>query len=67
MITSDIAIRGGRSIPLKKTVDDAVKKCPSIRKVLVAPRPENGSPPQLGPLDIDLNEACYVLLYEKLL
>ena len=35
VITADEGIRGGKIIPLKKTVDEALKNCPSIKKCLV--------------------------------
>ena len=36
MITADEGVRGGKTIPLKETVDAAVKDCPCIKRVLVA-------------------------------
>ena len=38
VITSDEGVRGGKTIPLKQTVDDAVKDCPCVKRVLVATR-----------------------------
>ncbi|XP_042301287.1 acetyl-coenzyme A synthetase 2-like, mitochondrial isoform X2 [Sceloporus undulatus] len=38
VITCNQGLRGGRIIELKKTVDEAVKKCPSIKRVFVAQR-----------------------------
>lgn len=35
VITADEARRGGKRIPLKKNVDEALKKCPQVRKVLL--------------------------------
>ncbi|MSP82529.1 MAG: acetate--CoA ligase [Alphaproteobacteria bacterium] len=35
VITADEGVRGGRRIPLKKTIDEAVARCPGVRKVLV--------------------------------
>jgi hypothetical protein len=41
VITADEGIRGGKTIPLKKTVDEAVALCPSVKKVFVFKRGEN--------------------------
>ncbi len=38
VITSDEGIRGGRTIPMKKNVDDALTSCPTVEKVLVVRR-----------------------------
>ncbi len=38
VITSDEGVRGGRTIPLKANTDAALKKCPSVEKVLVVKR-----------------------------
>ena len=35
VVTADEGIRGGKIIPLKKTVDTALEQCPSIKKCLV--------------------------------
>lgn len=35
VITADEAVRGGKSIPLKNSVDEAIAHCPSIRYCLV--------------------------------
>ena len=35
VITADEAVRGGKSIPLKSSVDEAIAHCPSIRYCLV--------------------------------
>ncbi len=35
VITADAGVRGGKSIPLKKTVDEAVARCPDIDLVIV--------------------------------
>tara|TARA_B100000700_G_scaffold53980_1_gene57653 strand:+ start:5059 stop:6978 length:1920 start_codon:yes stop_codon:yes gene_type:complete len=35
IVTASEGIRGGKIIPLKKTVDEALKNCPSIKKCLV--------------------------------
>lgn len=33
VITADEGMRGGRAIPLKKVVDEAVAQCPTVKKV----------------------------------
>jgi acetyl-CoA synthetase len=38
IITSDEGVRGGRPIPLKANVDEALKKCPSVRTCIVVTR-----------------------------
>ncbi|OCT77789.1 acetyl-coenzyme A synthetase 2-like, mitochondrial [Xenopus laevis] len=54
VITFNQGLRGGRITDLKKTVDEAVKNCPSIKHVFVAHRTENEVP--MGKLDIPLEE-----------
>ncbi|OCT79768.1 acetyl-coenzyme A synthetase 2-like, mitochondrial [Xenopus laevis] len=54
VITFNQGLRGGRTTELKKTVDEAVKNCPSIKHVFVAQRTENEVP--MGKLDIPLEE-----------
>lgn len=38
VLTSDGAYRGNKTIPMKTTVDEALKSCPSVEKVLVFKR-----------------------------
>ncbi|MGH6719720.1 MAG: acetate--CoA ligase, partial [Alphaproteobacteria bacterium] len=38
VITADEGVRGGRRIPLKATTDDALKRCPGVRHVVVVRR-----------------------------
>ena len=54
IITCDQGVRGGKLIELKKTVDNAAAKCPSVRHVLVSKR--TGNPVSSTPLDVDLDE-----------
>eukprot|EP00079_Xenopus_tropicalis_P035955 XP_017949726.1 PREDICTED: acetyl-coenzyme A synthetase 2-like, mitochondrial isoform X2 [Xenopus tropicalis] len=54
VITFNQGLRGGRTTELKKTVDEAVKNCPSIKNVFVAQRTENEVP--MGKIDIPLEE-----------
>lgn len=44
VITADEGIRGGKTVPLKKNVDEALKKSPSVEKVLVIKRTGNAVP-----------------------
>ncbi|XP_033873409.3 acetyl-coenzyme A synthetase 2-like, mitochondrial isoform X2 [Acipenser ruthenus] len=54
VITSNQGLRGGRVIELKKTVDEAVKTCPTVKHVFVANRTENKVP--MSEIDIQLEE-----------
>ncbi|XP_017674409.1 PREDICTED: acetyl-coenzyme A synthetase 2-like, mitochondrial isoform X1 [Lepidothrix coronata] len=54
VITYNQGVRGGRIIELKRTVDEAVKNCPSIKHVFVAQRTDNKV--QMGDCDIPLEE-----------
>ncbi|KFU95201.1 hypothetical protein M959_14127, partial [Chaetura pelagica] len=54
VITYNQGVRGGRIIELKRTVDEAVKNCPSIKHVFVAQRTDNKV--QMGDHDIPLEE-----------
>ena len=38
MIVADEAYRGGKCVPLKRTMDTALKICPSVETVFVAER-----------------------------
>ncbi|MEX2649587.1 MAG: acetate--CoA ligase [Alphaproteobacteria bacterium] len=38
VITADEGVRGGRKIPLKKTMDEALARCPGVRHALVVRR-----------------------------
>lgn len=54
IITMDQAVRGGKVIELKKVVDAAVAKCPSVKQVLVGTR--TGASVNMGPKDIKLDK-----------
>jgi acetyl-CoA synthetase len=41
IITADEGVRGGKIIPLKKIVDDALTKCPNVKKCVVVKRTGN--------------------------
>jgi len=38
VITADEGLRGGRKVPLKANTDEALKKCPSVKSVIVVKR-----------------------------
>jgi len=38
VVTSDGGFRGNRDIPIKQIVDEALEKCPTVKKVIVAER-----------------------------
>ncbi|XP_069493716.1 acetyl-coenzyme A synthetase 2-like, mitochondrial isoform X2 [Ambystoma mexicanum] len=54
VITVNQGLRGGKITELKKTVDDAVKLCPSVKRVLVAMRTDLKVP--MSELDVPLEE-----------
>ncbi|XP_030297762.1 acetyl-coenzyme A synthetase 2-like, mitochondrial [Sparus aurata] len=54
VLTCNEAVRGGRVVPLKSTVDAAVRSCPTVQHVFVSQRTEN--PTEMGPLDVPLEE-----------
>jgi len=41
IITADEGVRGGKIIPLKKITDEALKKCPNVKKCIVVKRTGN--------------------------
>jgi acetyl-CoA synthetase len=47
VITANEGIRGGKIIPLKNNVDDALKECPRVRSVIVVKRTETISDMQV--------------------
>ncbi|TVR12138.1 MAG: acetate--CoA ligase [Planctomycetota bacterium] len=56
VITADEGVRGRKVIPLKRTVDEAVMACPSVRHVFVTKRTGN-KVPFFPPRDVWLDEA----------
>ena len=41
VFTANQGLRGGKAIELKKTVDAAIKNCPSVKNVFIYKRTEN--------------------------
>ena len=54
VVTSDEAVRGGKTIPLKSIVDEAVEGCECVRKVFVSRR--TGADVPMTERDIQLEE-----------
>uniref|UniRef100_A0A8C8SNF1 Acetyl-coenzyme A synthetase n=1 Tax=Pelusios castaneus TaxID=367368 RepID=A0A8C8SNF1_9SAUR len=54
VITVNQGLRGGKVIELKQTVDQAVKACPLVKRVLVSMRTEQNVP--MSELDVPLEE-----------
>jgi len=55
VMTADQGVRGGKTIPLKQTVDTAVAECPGVETVLVQKR--TGADVPMNSKDVDLNAA----------
>ena len=55
VITADQGLRGGKIIPLKRTVDEATMAAPSVRHVFMAHR-TNAKVPFFPPRDVHLEE-----------
>lgn len=55
IVTADEAVRGGKKIALKTTVDKAMESCPGVEKVFVMQR--TGAQIPMGPKDVFLEEA----------
>ena len=60
VITADQAVRGGKVIELKKTVDAAVAKCPSVKHVFVSKRTGADVPSQSRDLPLDSVSLCAI-------
>jgi len=56
VMTADEGVRGRKVIPLKRTVDEAVMACPSVKTIFVARRTGN-KVPFFPPRDVWLDEA----------
>lgn len=56
VITADEGVRGKKTIPLKRTVDEATMACPTVEHVFIAKRTGN-KVPFFPPRDIWLDEA----------
>ncbi|XP_071963737.1 acetyl-coenzyme A synthetase 2-like, mitochondrial isoform X2 [Antedon mediterranea] len=56
VITTDQGVRGGKIIELKRTVDEAVDKCPTVKRVFVSKRTGAEDVP-MSSIDISLEEA----------
>lgn len=54
VITVNQGLRGGKVVELKKTVDQAVKHCPGVKRVLVSMRTDSQLP--MTALDVLLEE-----------
>ena len=59
VVTADQGLRGGKVIPLKRTVDEAVMACPSVNNVLIVKR-TGAKVPFFPPRDVDLDEVMAV-------
>lgn len=57
LITADQAVRGGKTVDLKTTVDEALQNCPSVRQVFVSQR--TGAQVPMGKMDLCLEAVSY--------
>jgi acyl-coenzyme A synthetase/AMP-(fatty) acid ligase len=59
VVTVAQSSRGGRVLDLKATVDDAVSRCPTVKRVFVSDEKDTV---KLGKKDISLEKVCGVLI-----
>ena len=57
VVTADEGVRGGKTVPLKRNVDEALRKCPEVRLVVVVRRTGAAAPLQAG-RDAWYHELC---------
>lgn len=57
VITADEAVRGGKLIPLKAVVDNAVKLSNCVKRVFVYKRTGNDVP--MTNIDFDIEKVCF--------
>ena len=57
VITADEGVRGGKTIPLKATMDKALESCSSVKSVLVMQRTGKKDLP-MGENHLFLQEVC---------
>ncbi len=57
VVTADEGVRGGKTVPLKRNVDEALRKCPKVRLVVVVRRTGAAAPLQAG-RDAWYHELC---------
>ncbi|MEO0982482.1 MAG: acetate--CoA ligase [Pseudomonadota bacterium] len=57
VVTADEGVRGGRTVPLKQNVDEALKDAPGVERVLVVKNTE-GEVPMKGARDVWWHEAA---------
>jgi acetyl-CoA synthetase len=55
VITADEGLRGGKRVPLKVNTDEAVKKCPGVKRVIVV-KHTGGAVPMTPGRDLDWQE-----------
>ena len=56
-MTADEAVRGGKTIPLKSIVDEAVQDCECVRRVFVSRR--TGADVPMTQRDVDLEKVIF--------
>lgn len=60
VITVNQGLRGGKIVELKQTVDQAVKSCPTVKRVFVSKRTDENV--LMSDLDIPLEQVSNTLL-----